>query len=102
MPCRSDYLEAQGAEVSSREAAQHLVYLLTALGQPVPDKIKETADNYYGNSGQLEALVIMLCAMLGALSEEKINELVYNGRKREARELADWWDKHQEADKVRI
>jgi hypothetical protein len=102
MPCRSDYMEPQGKEVASREVAQHLVYLLTAFNQPIPEKIQKAADDTYGNPSYLEPMVQMLCGMLGAMSEASKNLVVYNGRIPEARALAGWWDEHQEADRQRI
>jgi hypothetical protein len=102
MGCRSDYLEANAAETNSKEAAQHLVYVLTKLKQKVPEKITKAANEYYGNPSMLGAMVVQLCDILTNMDEEIRDAIVYNGKDKQARQLADWWDEHQAADKQRI
>lgn len=102
MPCRSDYMEPQGKEIASRLVANHLVYLLTALKQPIPENIQKAADDMYGKPSYLEPMVQMLCGMMGALSEEKKAELIYNSRDVRGWSLAIWWDEHQKADEARV
>jgi hypothetical protein len=65
-----------------------------------PEEAVEKADaaNYYGGADY----TVELCAMLTAMSPEDANRLVYDGRNAMARKLADWWEEHQKADKLRI
>ena len=102
MPCRSDHMEPRGREIESKDVANHLVYLLTELKRPVSQAIKDAAESYYGNSEKCDEFTALLC---GTIQEDgKIHEMhaiVYNGRKKKARSLADWWDCHQEHDAKR-
>jgi hypothetical protein len=102
MGCRSDYLEANAAETNSKEAAQHLVYVMTKLKQKIPDYVTKAASNYYGDVGKLNKMVVQLCDILTNMDEEIRDAIVYNGKDKQARQLADWWDAHQEADRRRI
>ena len=105
MGCRSDYMEPNASEVESKHVATLLLYVLAELKQTyVPDlidELKETANDVYGNLGKLDTHTSWLCEELGNMSEENKDKIIYNGRNKVARQLADWWDKHQEADKKR-
>jgi hypothetical protein len=35
------------------------------------------------------------------MTEDQLNTIVYNGRDATSRDLADWWDEHEEADRKR-
>lgn len=102
MGCRSDYLEANAAEKNSKEAAQHLVYVMTKLNQKIPEYVTKAANNYYGDIGKLHKMVVQLCDILTNMDEEIRDAIIYNGKDKQARHLADWWDEHQEADRQRI
>ncbi len=39
-----------------------------------------------------------LCRICKVMSVKELNKIMYNGRNKNARKLADWWDKHQEED----
>lgn len=100
MPCRSDYLEPNNRERLLQETAQLLVYVRmnTKSGIKVTDKLKAAARNIYCS----QDYVPELCAAIRALTEEEQNRIMYDGRNPDARKLADWWDKHQEADRKRL
>lgn len=42
-----------------------------------------------------------MCSAIRALTDEQMNRIVYDGRNPKARSLADWWEKHLEADRIR-
>jgi hypothetical protein len=94
MPCNSDHLEATNREAYNRLTAQLIVYL---NGRSASAKEKADAANYYGGADY----TAQLCAMLTAMSTEDADRLVYDGRNPMARKLADWWEEHQKADKMR-
>ena len=98
MPCRSDYLEATGLEKGLKETAQLAVYLGGVAGLPVPKDIIEQAANYYATDvGQVQ----WLCDTLTKMSSADREHYVYDAHNRTARDLATWWEKHQEADTKR-
>ena len=43
----------------------------------------------------------ILCSILKGLTPVQLDEIVYNGRDKQARLLADWWDDHLEWDRQR-
>ena len=98
MPCNCDHLEATHAERDSKEVCEHLKYLGERLVKAMPHWVMEGAKDYYGAVSHLEEGTIMLCE----LCQECPEEIIYNARDRRARRLADWWEEHQEADRVRI
>lgn len=102
MPCNCDYMNPTRHEIESVRTAQSLGYVLKSIGEPVPEYVTKAKNSYYGDVSKLNDMVVMLCALLTNMGEDQINSIVYNGRKKEARILADWWEEHQRADKERI
>lgn len=96
MPCNSSYLAARPDEEWRRQTAQLYRYALKELGREVPEGVNNDADNYYGGADY----VPNLCKLLRSLTEDEIERIVY-ARKPIARRLADWWEEHQEADRLR-
>ena len=43
----------------------------------------------------------VLCSAILGFSEVEENAIIYDGRSKQARQLADWWEDHQERDKAR-
>lgn len=101
MPCRNDYMDPNQKERDIVETCRHIVFLNEQLGFDTEPEIKEVAMSTYGNNIELEKIVPRLCEMLTNLSEADEDEYVYDGRKPQARKLAEWWDRHQEADRLR-
>lgn len=98
MPCRSDYLEATGREVGLKRAAQLAVFVGAGLGIEVPEDIAENAEQYYGSDyGQVQ----WLCGKLKNMSDADRERIVYDAHNAKSRDLADWWEEHQEADAKR-
>lgn len=100
MGCRSDYMEQNATEKFVQTTAQNLVYVFQSLKKPVPKLVSEKAHDYYATDTN-NKLTPMLCDLIKNMTKSQQNKIVFDGRKAEARKLADWWDKHQEADKRR-
>lgn len=99
MPCNTDHMEPTVAERQRREAAQHLVYVRGAMGQPVPKDLATDAASHYGGSTDR---MKELCSLIGRMNAEQLDRIVYDGRNAQARKLADWWDEHQKEDWKRV
>lgn len=97
MPCRSDYMEPNARERNWQQAAQFLVYALVKLGKEPPENLKKTANDIYAR----EDFTADLCHLLNNISDEAREKIIYDAHSRQARELANWWDDHKEADKRR-
>ena len=97
MGCNSDYLQPSGRETDSRRACALLVYLGPQIKEIVPDWAEIGAIDIYGDTGHLQDAVALLCSWCGKAPDA----VIYNGRSREARRLADWWEYHQAADETR-
>ena len=97
MPCRSDHMEPNVRERQRQDAAKHLVYILGKMNQPVPAKVASAAADNYGTD---DTHMRTLCTIMGEMSEEQLNRIVYDGRSAEARSLADWWEEHQREDEI--
>lgn len=102
MPCNSEYLNPTHAEANSKRVATLLVYVLESLGHKVNPAYIKAKDDYYGNTGLLGAMVVKLCSLCSDMSDIEKENIIYNARNKTARDLADWWEEHQEADKRRI
>lgn len=98
MGCRSDYLERSGAEAERQLVAQLLTYVLNHKGKPVPADVQKAASDYYGAGFDG---VAQLCSELNEMAAGDRDTLVYNARDKTARELATWWEAHQEWDRKR-
>ena len=98
MPCNSDYMNPNNKEKELQKSAGLLVWLWNELGiEPESWAVNEAADMYASD----ERAVTVLCDVLKGLDDSSLDRIVYNGRNKMARKLADWWDEHQEADRIR-
>ncbi len=97
MPCDSSHMDPSRHEKESRKAARLIVWVREQIGTNTIGWIFEAANNYYGNPQRIDELTRTLCTLCKTLDEE----IIYNGRNKIARELADWWDDHQEADRIK-
>lgn len=101
MPCRSDYLAPSEREEASRVFCQHVVYLFESLKRRPPDWASKGADEYYGAPERVNDATVLLCETIRGLTPKQLESIVYDGRSPKARALADFWDKHEAADKRR-
>jgi len=99
MPCDSEYLNPTKLEKELQHTAILAKYLLDKLGEVVPGWISKETDNYYASQ---ERVVPFLCDRIKALSKKEVEAIIYNPHDKKARQLADWWERHQEADQHRI
>lgn len=100
MPCNTDYMEPNVRERQRRLAAQLLIYVYGRLGLTISTRIKIAADDIYGGPAN-DDFVTELCSILKIMSTAQIDEVVYDARDKTARQLADWWEEHQEEDRKR-
>ena len=101
MPCNADYMDPTQRERDSREVAVLLHHLARKLGMVTSSELSAAASGLLGDVGRLDEFTAELCSLLRGLNDHKMNLYVYDGRDPMARRLADWWDKHQEADRIR-
>lgn len=98
MPCQSEYLEPSPGERECRNMCELIVFVSQNSYQFIaPDWAIKGAESCYGASGKLHEATRLLCKWCKMLPEE----FIYNGRKRGCRNLANWWEKHQEHDRKR-
>jgi hypothetical protein len=100
MPCVSDYMEPNEKESLLQETAQLLIYVRmnTNSGVKISSRLKAAARDIYCRKDYVPEL----CDAISSMTEEEQARIVYDGRNPEARRLADWWDKHEEADRKRL
>lgn len=102
MGCNSQYMESTHEERFRKNTHALLAYAYRSLGLPVPDKVKTGANNYYGDGGySSDDVTSKLCALIRTMNAEDMTRIVYNAKNRDARKLADWWEDHEKADKIR-
>lgn len=97
MSCDCSHMESTRFEAESRKVAKFLVWVFEHLGEPLPEWVILAANHVYGNSESVDALTAMLCAACERLHDD----VIYDGCNRTARQLADWWDDHKEADRIK-
>ena len=98
MPCNSDYMEQNTKERQLQETAKILVYVIEAKGGVPSKEIQNASTEYYCNFNKG---VSLLCKEIGEMTEEEMNTIVYDGRNPMARQTANWWELHVEADRLR-
>jgi hypothetical protein len=102
MPCNSDYLAASGQELESVRVCGLIMYLYEKVGCEVPSWVIAAHENYYGNVNRLDEATQMLCACCRRLTAEEVEQHIYNAHDKTARDLASWWERHQEWDARRV
>lgn len=98
MPCSSDYLKPYEREKELQRAAKLLIYARKKLGKPILKWMRDEAKTIYATD---ERSVVELCAVLKEMTPEQTEQVVYNARSSESRDLANWWEEHQRADAIR-
>lgn len=97
MPCQTE--EPDRNHVATQRAARLYLYVVRLLGEHGPLRwVQELAANPFA---QDDRMIPLLCGKLKALGPAAFSAIVYNARSRESRDLADWWEDHQEADRQR-
>ena len=101
MPCRTDYMEPNRREVESKLVADLLVYTAASLYLDLPKYVGMAKSTRYGNPGKLDEMTALLCATCKEMSVEDANRIIWNGKVKLARKLANWWEEHKAADDLR-
>ena len=102
MPCNALYMEPAEKEKQSVLVSKLICYVNDSLDNYTPDRIRKASVDPYGNLSTLDKDVAMLCGLIKGMSEDELNNIVYDGRNPTARKLADWWERHKEADRKRV
>jgi hypothetical protein len=108
MPCDGSHLEPTEYERESKKACEHIMFLdfryrmrpwdwpmSKTGGMEIPDWVKEGAEDTYGCPDRIDEVTALLCS----ICKKAPDRVIYNGKDKKARKLADWWDDHQEADR---
>lgn len=85
-------------EAKIQRTAQLLKFAFTRLGYAVPEYVEEECKAYYAHN---DKVVSDLCSLLKGMSQVDKLAIVYDGMNRDSRDLANWWEEHQEADRIR-
>lgn len=102
MPCNADHMNPNEHEAESKRIAEHLVYLQShATHLTFPQWVFDAAEDYYGNCDKVHELTALLCKTLSDMIDSEIEYYIYEGRSKQSRALADWWEDHQEVDRQR-
>lgn len=101
MPCRCDYMDPTLRELESIKVAKLLIYVLPLVDQPISDAIRDAANNSYGDIARVDKFTYQLCEILENLPNDELETIVYDAHNPVSRELASWWEKHQEHDRIR-
>ncbi len=102
MPCQSDYLAPSGRELESIRVFKLIIYLYGEINKEVPTWVYYAVNTHYGNVERLDEGTKLLCECCRSLTKSEVSNFVYNAHKKNARKLADWWERHQEWDERRI
>lgn len=101
MPCRSDYMEPTDREHESVLVMKLLNFCLPLLKIKVPKEVKDNLKNPYGMVNLLDKHTALLCKTVGGMTHDEQNFILFDGRNKMSRQLADWWESHQVADAKR-
>ena len=102
MPCSC---EGQSSPVRCKtgEVCEHLEYLYASTNQKCPKWVSDSAVNHYSPCScvPLNKVTTMLYDLIRSLTDNQMEAFVYNGRKKQARMVAGWWEDYQEQVKRR-
>ena len=105
MPCNSDYMAPTKYEGEIMRTAALLVYIKGHLDLPISkDEERFGVGRDYCRITRAigDAMVAELCGLMSSLHYTMVEELCYNIRSKQARDLADWWEDHRAADLARL
>ena len=84
-------------QIYCRETARCFIIARTKRGLVVPDELISLANNEYCQTDFTDELR----EFIGRMDADTLDAVVYNGRDRDGRRLADWWDDYQERERQR-
>jgi thiamine pyrophosphate-dependent acetolactate synthase large subunit-like protein len=93
-------------ELETQLVCQLLVYIESVgiFDMILSNDIFEGANHFYGKAevNDVDELTATLCNLCQQLEQsEEGQKIIYDGKNRDARKLADWWQNHQEMDRQR-
>jgi hypothetical protein len=98
MGCNSDYMKPTKQEEFHKQTAKLLIHAKKILGVEVTAEDKKNETSSYGDPSVVPAL----CKLLGDLTKNKRDKVLYSDAKDKVRrQLADWWEEHEAADNTR-
>lgn len=83
-------------EMQLRKNCQLYAYVLLSLDKEIPEEIQDCIDSYE----YVVNCVAELSQELQSLDTDTFEKIVNNTELLESRELAYWWEMHQEADRL--
>lgn len=101
MGCRSDHMEPRAREAESKRVATFLVFIAEQTNQTLPAWVFKAAREYYGDEVRCDKLTDLLCTTIREMGTPVREAVVYNAHDAQARELAAWWEHHQQVDAER-
>lgn len=102
MGCRSEYMHASEREKESVLVCELLIFVFKALKKKIPQDVSAAAMATYGDTSLLDKHTDLLCQTCGSMSKADSERIIYNAHLPASRQLAEWWERHQEADRKRI
>ncbi|AFU88198.1 hypothetical protein CcrColossus_gp328 [Caulobacter phage CcrColossus] len=101
MPCNSEYMNPNAREIESKKVAGLIVYANLKLGETPDPEVVAISQTYYGAPQQCDYLTSILCSICRKMMDGERERVIYDAHDPKARELADWWERHQAHDKAR-
>jgi hypothetical protein len=99
MPCNCDHLEPTARERAFQKAAKLLLLVNNYFGWSTTTQHRLDVENQYCSHDYVEEL----CTVMQNLDERQRDGLLYSdARNKPRRELATWWEDHQEEDRQRV
>lgn len=102
MGCRSDYMEPTDREKESVLVCNLLIFAFKGLKKKIPADVTAASKEQYGDLNRLDEHTALLCQTCGDMSHADSERIIYDAHSEQSRKLAEWWDRHQAADKARI
>lgn len=101
MPCMCYDMEPNERQKESRLVCSFLTKLLPRLGLEVSDDIRMGATHEYGNVDHVDKHTALLCYWCENMTDSQKNTFLFSKSRKDGKisGLADWWEKHQEADR---
>lgn len=101
MPCDSSYLEQNEREYELQRAAKLLLFCYRLHGvKGVTHQLVKAANEVYCEADYVSTLCEYLTEFQ-ARSPKNFEKFIYNGKDKNCRDLASWWEEHKAADKER-
>lgn len=99
MPCRNDYIPTDGRSDEADRVERMIRWLYPKIDRTTdPERRRVLCPD----ADRLDHLTADLCEALRGMSDDQLDRWVYDGRRAISRELAGWWEEHQDEDSRRV